>query len=222
MREYSAVLLPSWVRFDLARPVKEPLTEAVARMLDGVPSSVARRVRPYLYDRLFATLTQLASAGASAVFMPAENPADASAFPVLSVRPADFVVDGEPMDPMDYLIALVGSGAATLIEPEGMVGVRRVTDRDTTAALRDGLADVPADLAGTLDAAASAKAVQAGRLSREIEYIVGSPESADQWLAVTASISVIGGEGSEDLLDAVTELADRWVENLRWVEESNA
>lgn len=221
MREYSAVLLPHWVQFDLTQPVAGPLDEAIALMLGDVPRESAKRVRAHLRERLSGLLTQLASAGVTAVFMPAENPSVASAFPVLSVRPADFVVDGEPMDPMDYLIALVGSGAASIIEPEGMVGVRRVTDRDSTAALREALADVPADMADGLDVEASAKAVQHGRLSREVEYIIGVPQSEDRWMSVTGSLSVIQGEASEELLGAVTQLADRWVETIRWVEESH-
>lgn len=219
MREYAAILLPNWVRFDLGEPIKGPLDQAITRMLEDLPSATASRVRPYLYQQLFGMLTQLSSAGCSAVFMPAENPATASSFPLFAIRPADFVVDGEEMDPMDYLIGLVGSGQAMLIEPTGMVGIRRQTDRDTTAALREGVSNLPAELAGALDGGARAKVAQSTRLSREIEYVIGVPDTGDQWMAVTASISVVSGEGSDELLDAVTEFADRWVETIGWAEE---
>lgn len=219
MRDFQAVLLPNWVRFDLRQPVREPLTAAVSRMLSGVPVDAAGRVRPYLFEQLFGMLTQLATSGATAVFMSTDNPAEASAFPIFSVGPANFEVEGEPMEPLDYLIGLVGSGAATLIEPEGMVGVRRVTDRDTTAALRDGLANLPAAMAGATDNGDGARAVAAGRLSRAVEYVIGVPQSPDRWMVVTASISALGGKDDQELLDAVTTFADRWVENIRWTEE---
>lgn len=219
MNTFTAVVLPNWVRFDLTQPVKEPLAEAVGAMLADVAPATARRVRPYLFDRLFELLTGLAGAGAMAVFMPAEDPTVASAFPLFAVSPADFAVDGEPMEPMDFLIGLVGGGSATLIEPPGMVGVRQVVDRDTSAALTDELAGLSADMREGLDTERSEAAAAAGRLSREISYVIGVPETEDRWLSITASISVIRGEGSDELLDAVTDFADRWVETISWNEE---
>lgn len=221
MRAFSAVLPPRWTRFDLDRPVRDALGKVVESMLADVPPAARDRVRRYVFDGLLSSLNQLASSGVVTAFLPADNPAVAAAFPVFAVRPVDFTVDGEPIDPMDYLVGILGAGAATVIEPIGMVGVRRVTDRDTSKALTDAVAALPADMSEHLDAEAAARAGQAGRLSREIEYVIGVPETDDRWMAITASISVVRGEGSDELLEAVTSFADRWVETVQWVEDED-
>ena len=64
-------------------------------------------------------------------------------------------------------------------------------------------------------------ATGATRLSREIRYLIGVPESEDRWLEVTASLAVLKSEGSDELLAAITEFADRWVETIEWVPEED-
>lgn len=218
---FRAPLLPRWVRLDLTEPVRQQLTDAVARMVEEIDPAVREKLRDQLQEQLFTAMTALAADGVTTVFLPTENPAFAAAFPVLAVAPADFTVDGEQMAPMDYLVGLIGAGNSTLIEPRDMVGVRTATDRDSTAQLSSTLGELPADLREAMNPQQLEAATGATRLSREIRYLIGVPESEDRWLEVTASLAVLKSEGSDELLAAITEFADRWVETIEWVPEED-
>lgn len=218
MRDFEAMLPPGWLVFDLTSPVKGAVSEAVDSMLADVPERARPSVRSQLEQPLVRSFTQLAAGGAVAAYLPVENPATASVFPVVAVRPASFVVDQKPVDPLEYMVALIAAGEAEMAEPVGMVGIKRVVDRDTSGAFRQKLAGVPADLIGMVGDDGRTQIDEARRLTRQVEYTIGVPETDDCWMVVSADISAVGAEGAEEVIDAVTGFLDAWVGTIRWRE----
>lgn len=219
MRQFSVMLPPGWAQFDLTVPVKGPVRLAVEEMLRNIPDESRDSLRQELLPTITQALTNLSANGAIAAYMSVDNPGTAAVFPVVAIRPVDFSIDGEEIDPLDHLVALVAANEVELLDIPGMVGIRRSVDRDASAAFRAKLTELPAEVKASMGDAGKAAAAEARRLTRQVEYTIGVPGTKDCWMAVSAELSTVAAGEGEDVLEAVTEFLDAWVGTVDWHEE---
>lgn len=217
MRKFRVVLPPGWVQFDLSAPVEEQAKVAVSAMFQELPRDARRALRQQMAPTISSALANLAEGGAVAAYMSVENPGTAALFPVVAIRPAEFTIGDTPLDPMDYLVALVGTGEVELIDPIGMVGVKRVTDRDVSSALESEARALPQDVLDAVGGATREEISGVRQIARQVEYTLGVPETDDCWMVVAAEVTADGDEAAaRDALDAVTQFLDAWVETITW------
>lgn len=221
MRQFEVMLPPGWAQVDLTSPVAEPVKRIVKRMTESLPSDVAASARPHLERRFQAAMTGLAADGVSSAYLPVLDVLQAPVQPFIAVRPVSFDVDGEEMAPLDYLVALMAQPGASLVEPVGMVGVKRTSTSDTGDQIAGALDEVPSDIVVQADQAKLAEAAGSGRTTRHLHYVIGVPDDPERWMAVDASVSALGADSS-DVLDAVEEFIDAWVTTVQWKEPTDA
>lgn len=216
MGSYEAVLPPGWVMLDLGLPFGDSLDQAVVAMLSGVPTEIADSLRRNMLKQLRTEIENLAKEGAAAVYLPTDDMLSAVVRPLIVVRPVTFEVEGKQVPPLDFLAGLISQEGTALVEPEGMIGVKRVTEFDSSTQFAKASSRLPAEVLDRIDQQAFGQAVADGRRTRRITYIVGVPDSAERWMAVDASVSVLNGDGAEEALEAVEEFFDAWVCAVRW------
>lgn len=221
MRNFSVMLPPGWVQFDLTQPVGGQVTVAAKEMLSKLPPPMRGELRRQIEPPLTEALANLASGGAVAAYMSAEDPRTAAIFPIVVVRPADFAVEGEVMDPMDYLVALISTGEVALVDPVGMVGVKHMTDRDVSSSVRRALAQVQDDVLDSMEGLDRESFTELREVARQIEYTIGVPETSDCWMVISAEVTADARENAVEALDAVTEFLDAWVGTIIWNEEGD-
>lgn len=215
--KFKVVVPPGWVRFDLSEPVEDSIARATLQMLSEVPVALRGAMVGRLRSTLADSLRGLASAGVVSALMPLEDPSFSALFPVVTIRPADFTLDGEELDPMDYLVALISTGEVTLVDAPEMVGVRYRSDHDGTLALAQELSTLPEDTRVQMKGREGLG--EKRRIVRRLDYTLGVPDSDDRWMSVSAEIAAITSEETEDGLDAATEFLDAWVGAIVWNDE---
>lgn len=218
---FSTMALPGWSWFDLSRPVAPDVKAASGQLVAEVPAEARKKVRAEAERSLTSALTDMAGRGVSAAYIATEKPIVANSSPMFAVLSPDFTVDGERLEPLDYMLGLLVSPGSTVIEPPGMVGVRQVTDKRDGPSIDQELAAVPPGLLDAADGQFSVGDVKdalagAKRWHRELQYLIGVPDTDDRWMVVLATISVVEGKGARELMDLMTVVADQWVTAIKW------
>lgn len=216
MEAYEAILPPGWMAFDLTQPVHEAVTQMTTTMLAPVPKDIADAAQPGLVKQLKTALTGMADEGAVAAYLPVDDALDSMVRPVMAIRPVEFQVDGAEITPLDYLAALMAQEGVSLIEPEGMVGIKRVTDSDTGSQFKEAATELPDEILAKTDREGFDEALKTGRRTRQVNYVIGVPDQKERWMSVDASVSAFNVDGVDEALEAIEQFFDAWVSTIRW------
>ena len=222
MVTYNYLLPDDWAQVRLDPLDRSSVKQLTDRMFADIDDEVTRvRVSGWVTRRMTTQLEEIASRGAWAAYLPAEDPRLSPVRPMIVTR--SFDMKATDSDPMEVLVALAAEsdGEFSTIEPRNMMGLKIRMPEDPGKALLDSLAEVPDDIL-ELTTRDELLAAETTRLSRRIQYIIGDPSDLDRWMAIEASVSCMLAEEASTALDGVEEFFDAWVTALSWVDEDDA
>lgn len=206
---FNVVTPPGWQLFDLSEPVEDASRALAATMVVDLPQKVRATARSRIEASVIAALTGLQEQGFLAALLDAHDPTESPSFPIIAIQGTDFIIDGEELDPMDFLLGLLAAGEYTVIEPPQMVGVKRSSQADSGQRLAEtaqelSRGDIEIDTASV------------SHTTRQVEYIMGIPDLPECWLSVFATFGAPSTDEGHELLDAIEEFTDAWVETISW------
>lgn len=201
-----------WAAVDMGRDLPAQAREVAKRLTAGpTTNDSAARIRAAVEGQVLAQLRSAAEAGAEFLLMEAD--------PVGGVRTGTFLMilpleTEDRTDPMDRLLAVASSTPdAVVLEANGLVALRTTTVDDVST----GIAQDVAAAQEEYDLDISYVPPRTGVRRVNIQYLLGDPDSAENWRIVVGAVTSRDDAESRELMDAIIGVCDSIIETMRLV-----
>lgn len=201
-----------WAAVDMGGDLPAQAREVAKRLTAGpTTNDSAARIRAAVEGQVLAQLRSAAEAGAEFLLMEAD--------PVGGVRTATFLMilpleTEDRTDPMDRLLAVASSTPdAVVLEANGLIALRTTTVDDVST----GIAQDVAAAQEKYDLDISYVPPRTGVRRVNIQYLLGDPDSAENWRIVVGAVTSRDDAESRELMDAIIGVCDSIIETMRLV-----
>ena len=199
-----------WAAVDMGGDLPAQAREVAKRLTAGpTTNDSAARIRAAVEGQVLAQLRSAAEAGAEFLLMEAD--------PVGGVRTGTFLMILETedrTDPMDRLLAVASSTPdAVVLEANGLVALRTTTVDDVST----GIAQDVAAAQEEYDLDISYVPPRTGVRRVNIQYLLGDPDSVENWRIVVGAVTSRDDAESRELTDAIIGVCDSIIETMRLV-----
>ena len=201
-----------WAAVDMGGDLPAQAREVAKRLTAGpTTNDSAARIRAAVEGQVLAQLRSAAEAGAEFLLMEAD--------PVGGVRTGTFLMilpleTEDRTDPMDRLLAVASSTPdAVVLEANGLIALRTATVDDVST----GIAQDVAAAQEKYDLDISYVPPRTGVRRVNIQYLLGDPDSAENWRIVVGAVTSRDDAESRELMDAIIGVCDSIIETMRLV-----
>lgn len=201
-----------WAAVDMGGDLPAQAREVAKRLTAGpTTNDSAARIRVAVEGQVLAQLRSAAEAGAEFLLMEAD--------PVGGVRTGTFLMilpleTGDGADPMDRLLAVASSTPdAVVLEANGLVALRTTTVDDVSTGIAQDVAATQEEY--DLDISYVPPRTDVRRVN--IQYLVGDPDSVENWRIVVGAVTSRDDAESRELTDAIIGVCDSIIETMRLV-----
>ena len=201
-----------WAAVDMGGDLPAQAREVAKRLTAGpTTNDSAARIRAAVEGQVLAQLRSAAEAGAEFLLMEAD--------PVGGVRTGTFLMilpleTEDRTDPMDRLLAVASSTPdAVVLEANGLIALRTTTVDDVST----GIAQDVAAAQEKYDLDISYVPPRTGVRRVNIQYLLGDPDSAENWRIVVGAVTSRDDAESRELTDAIIGVCDSIIETMRLV-----
>lgn len=201
-----------WAAVDMGGDLPAQAREVAKRLTAGpTTNDSAARIRAAVEGQVLAQLRSAAEAGAEFLLMEAD--------PVGGVRTGTFLMilpleTEDRTDPMDRLLAVASSTPdAVVLEANGLIALRTTTVDDVST----GIAQDVAAAQEKYDLDISYVPPRTGVRRVNIQYLLGDPDSAENWRIVVGAVTSRDDAESRELMDAIIGVCDSIIETMRLV-----
>ena len=201
-----------WAAVDMGGDLPAQAREVAKRLTAGpATNDSAARIRAAVEGQVLAQLRSAAEAGAEFLLMEAD--------PVGGVRTGTFLMilpleTEDRTDPMDRLLAVASSTPdAVVLEANGLVALRTTTVDDVSTGIAQDVAAAQVEY----DLDISYVPPRTGVRRVNIQYLLGDPDSAENWRIVVGAVTSRDDAESRELMNAIIGVCDSIIETMRLV-----